>query len=72
LTLGAGDSLVLYTDGCLSSAPEAAEGEQSLVDAVSVDRPTTVSALASRVEAAGQSTGDADDVTVLALRLTGS
>ncbi|HEX8769841.1 MAG TPA: GAF domain-containing SpoIIE family protein phosphatase, partial [Acidimicrobiales bacterium] len=70
LTLATGDSLVLYTDGCLSSAPETAAGEQSLVDAVTVDRPTTVSALASRIEAAGQSTGDADDVTVLALRMT--
>lgn len=69
LTLDIGDSLVLYTDGCFSSAPEVTEGEQSLVDAVSAGRPASVSALASRVEAAGQSTGDADDVTVLALRL---
>ncbi|HUQ62638.1 MAG TPA: SpoIIE family protein phosphatase [Acidimicrobiales bacterium] len=69
LTLGGGDSLVLYTDGCFSAGPDATEGEESLVAATTVGGATTVSALASRVEAAGLS-GDADDVTVLALRVT--
>jgi serine phosphatase RsbU (regulator of sigma subunit) len=70
LVLGAGDSLVLYTDGCLSGGADAGDDEDDLVRVVAAEKRPSVSALASVVEAAGQ-TGEADDVTVLALRVTG-
>jgi GAF domain-containing protein len=67
VVLGSGDSLVLYTDGCLMALP--AGGEEMLLQSVSAQQAASVSELAALVEAAGP---PEDDVTVLALRISDS